>query len=279
MKKNNLSKIDLLVYFIIKINNDDIFALASQLAYYLMLTFFPLIIFIMSIVSFMNFDSVAVINGLQTILPKSVIELTETIIVQVFEYQNTGILGGSFLAIIWAASAGFRGLSKAVDKAYGLTDNRNVITRTIVSLIGTILLGLAIIGSLAILVFGNVISKHLLKQFNLPSSLNIIWNTLRYGAIIVILIFIFAAIYKFLPSKKVKWREAIVGAIISAVGWVSVSMIFSFYINNFNNYSKIYGSLATVFILMIWLFLSSIILIFGVEVNSAISNKNKLIEK
>ena len=102
-----------------------------------------------------------------------------------------------------------------------------------------------------------------------------IWNLFRYGLILIVLIFILAIIYKFAPSKKIKWKEAFPGAIITTFGWLIISVAFSFYINNFSNYSKIYGSLAAVFILMIWLFLISIIFLFGLEFNSVLSITKK----
>ena len=95
-----------------------------------------------------------------------------------------------------------------------------------------------------------------------------IWNILRYGVILFILTFIFAFIYKYAPSKKIRWRDVLPGAIFATIGWVVVSIGFSFYINNYSNYSRFYGSLAAVFVLMIWLFLTSLIFMFGVEINS-----------
>jgi membrane protein len=81
------------------------------------------------------------------------------------------------------------------------------------------------------------------------------------------MIFIFVIIYIFAPAKKLKWKEVIPGAIFSTLGWVLVSFGFSFYIDNFSNYSRLYGSLGAVFILMTWLFIISIIFILGVEIN------------
>ena len=84
------------------------------------------------------------------------------------------------------------------------------------------------------------------------------------------MIFLFALIYMFAPAKRLKLKEVIPGAIFSTVGWIAVSFGFSFYINNFSNYSRFYGSLGAVFILMTWLFLVSIIFILGVEINCVI---------
>lgn len=93
---------------------------------------------------------------------------------------------------------------------------------------------------------------------------------LRYILVIFMMILIFASIYRYTPSKRLKWKEVFPGAIACTVGWLVVSLGFSFYINNFSNYSKIYGGLGAVIILITWLYLTSIILITGGEINSII---------
>ena len=91
------------------------------------------------------------------------------------------------------------------------------------------------------------------------------------------MILIFAVMYRYTPSIRLTWREVFPGAVVCTVGWLIVSLIFSFYINNFSNYSKIYGSLGAIIILITWLYITSIILILGGEVNSVmVIRKNNL---
>jgi len=273
MKNIKSSKMDLLVRLIVKVKKDDIFALASQLAYYLMLAFFPFLIFVITLIGFINFNESAVLDGLSRFLPTSVFELTESIIIEIIGSQNTGLLGLSILVTIWSASSGFRAVIKGINKAYHIQEERNYIRRTIISFFGTITLAVAVLSALALLVFGNIIGKTLISILPFPEITVIIWNVLRNGVGIIVLILVFATIYRYAPAKKIRWKEVLPGAIVSALGWVVTSMAFSFYINNYNNYSRVYGSLAAVFILMIWLFLTSMIFIFGVEVNSVLAKK------
>jgi membrane protein len=263
---NNIkkSKMDLLIHLIVKVRRDDIFALASQLAYYLVLSFFPFLIFLLTLVGFINLNSKEVLEGLRTILPISVMELTEATILEVLGSQNTGLLGVSIILAVWTASSGFRAVIKGINKAYNIHEERTYIRRAMVSFISTIALALTVLIALASLVFGKVIGNYLIEMLPFKEAIGLIWNVLRYGVIIFILIFVFATIYRYTPSKKLKWKEVLPGAIFSTIGWLLISIIFSFYINNYNNYSRFYGSLAAVFILMIWLFLSSIIFMFGV---------------
>ena len=104
-----------------------------------------------------------------------------------------------------------------------------------------------------------------------------IWNLLRYVIVVAMMVIIFAVMYKYTPCKKIGWKEAFPGAVVSTIGWIIVSIGFSFYINNFSNYSKLYGGLGAVIILMTWLYITSIIFIIGGEINSVIViRKNNL---
>lgn len=278
MKDIKTSKINLFIQLIVKIKKDDIFALGAELAYYLVLSFLPFLIFLITLIGFANLDKLAILEALHRMVPTSVYDLTQNIINEVVGNQNTGLLGVSIVITIWTASSGFRAVIKGVNKAYDVEEKRSYIKRAIISFFSIIALALAILSTLIIMVFGNVIGEYLLKLIPYNKVITAVWNMLRSGLVIIAVVFVIAAIYRYAPSKKVKWRDVIPGSIICTLGWICISTIFSFYINNYSNYSRVYGSLAAVFILMIWLYLVSMILIFGVEVNSVLS-KNKEIKK
>ena len=266
-----------IIYFIVKIKEDDIFALGAQLAYYLILSFFPFLIFLMTIIGFSKLDSMQIIEGLSAILPSSVFELTSTIIVEVVENQYTGLLGVSIVLSMWAASSAFRAVTKGINKAYNLKENRSFIKRAIIALICTFALAFTIVVALVLLVFGNLIGDLLISYIPYNALIGKLWNLIRYIMVLTIMICIFAGIYRYTPAKRISWREAFPGAIVSTIGWLIVSLGFSFYINNFSNYSRLYGSLGAVFVLMTWLYISSIILILGGEINSVlVIRKNNL---
>lgn len=264
-----------LIYLIVKIKEDDVFALASQLAYYLVLSFFPFMLFLMTLIGFSRFNSVQILAQLSIMFPKSILELTRTTIEEVFDNQHTGLLGISILLTVWTASSAFKAIIKSVNKAYNFKENRSFIKLSIISMFGILSLAITIMLSLILLVFGNVIGEYIqsIYQFYIIS---VFWNVLRYFLILVIMIFIFIGIYTFAPAKKLIWKEVIPGAIFSTLGWGIVSFGFSFYIDNFNNYARLYGSLGAVFILMTWLFLISIIFILGVEINWVTAENKKM---
>jgi len=271
------NKLNLLTHLIAKIEKDDVFALASQLAYYLILSFFPFMLFLMTLVGFSDLSSGEILDGLSLILPKKILELTQSTIKEVSDNQYTGLLGLSIVLMIWTASSAFKAIIKSVNKAYNFEEDRSFIKLSIISMLGILALALIIILALTMLVFGNIIGEYIKNTDGFYEIIFILWNIFRYAFIFFIMIFIFATIYRLAPAKKLTWKEVIIGAIFSTLGWILVSFGFSFYIDNFNNYSRFYGSLGAVFILMTWLFLISMIIILGVEINFVTAEiKNKI---
>lgn len=264
------STLDFIVYFIVKVRNDDIFALASQLAYYLVLSFFPFLIFLMTVVGASSLDSMEILDGLSNILPSTVFDLVASIVTEVVNNQYTGLLGVSIVLSIWAASSGFRAVIKGVNKAHDIKETRSFIKRSIIAMIFTFVLALIILLTLAMLVFGDLIGAYLLAILPFYKAVKMIWNILRYSIIVSMMIVTFAAIYRFTPAQKIKWKQVLPGAMVSTIGWIVASLGFAFYVNNFANYSRLYGSLGAVFILMTWIYITSMILIVGAEINSVL---------
>lgn len=274
--KNLKHKINLLMGLIEKVKKDDVFALASQLAYYLMLSFFPFMLFLMTLAGLSSLSSNDVLNQLRVMLPKSILDLTQSTIEEVFDNEYTGLLGISILLMIWTSSSAFKAIINSVNKAYDFKENRSFIKLSIISMAGILALALTMILSLIILVFGNIISDYVESFHSIYKVALVTWSIFRYTFIFIIMISIFVGIYRFAPAQKLILKEVIPGSIFSTIGWIIVSLGFSFYVDNFGNYSRFYGSLGAVFILMTWLFLISMIFILGIEINFVINqNKNK----
>lgn len=269
------STLDFIVYFIVKVKNDDIFALASQLAYYLILSFFPFLIFLMTVVGASALDAKDILDGLSTILPSSVFDLVESIISEMVSNQYRGLLGASIVISTWTASSGFRAVIKGVNKAHNIKETRSYIKRSFIAIIFTFVLAIIIMLTLAMLVFGDLIGAYILSIVPFYKAIKLLWNVLRYAIIVSVMIGIFAVLYRYTPAKKIKWRQVLPGAITSTIGWILASLGFAFYVNNFSNYSRIYGSLGAVFILMTWLYITSMILILGAEINSVLILRKK----
>ncbi|RXI39766.1 YihY/virulence factor BrkB family protein [Clostridium tetani] len=254
-----------------KIIEDEVPALASQLSYSLLLSFFPFLIFLMTLLGFSSIDNEYVLLELKTMLPDSAYELVYNTVIEILGTRDSNLLSFSIIFTVWTSSTGFRAVIKGINKAYDEKEKRSLPKVFLISILSTLSLGFLIILTVLFLVFGQLIGLYLVQKLKMGSLFYLTWNIIRYIIILSSLVVIFALMYKFIPSRKLKWKEVMPGAIFATVGWLLSSFIFSYYVNNFANYSRIYGSIGAVIILMVWLYLTSIIIILGGELNAFIS--------
>ena len=265
-----------LVMFIKKIGDDDIFALGAQLAYYMVLSFIPFLMFLMTLVGFSHLNSDAVLNLLSNVMPTEAFNLIQSTVIEIVDREQTGLLWISIALAIWVSSSGFKAVIKGLNKAYGVKETRSYIKLKLISMIYTILLALIVIATLFLFVFGDVIGDFFMKVLEHPEFIYYIWNILRYVVVILIMILFFMFLYNATPCVRLGGLEVIPGAVITTLGWISISYIFAYYVNNFSNYSRLYGSLGAVFMFMTWMFITSMILILGGEINAVLAEKNRL---
>lgn len=262
-----------------RINEHDITATAGFLAYNLMLAFIPFLMFLFTLIGFSNLNKQDALNWLSYILPESSFQLIESTVVEIIKRQGSGMVWITIALAIWAASNGFGAVMRGLNRAYGVREKRGYISRTIRAVISTIVLAVVIILTMLLLVFGDIIKSQIVSNVSLSGLIISIWDVIRYFLLIVILILFFAVLYHFTPAKRLGWIQVLPGAILTTLGWIIVSSGFAFYVNNFSNYSRLYGSLGAMFILMTWLYLTAFILLLGGEVNALLSEIDSEDEK
>ncbi|MFL0194457.1 YihY/virulence factor BrkB family protein [Clostridium sp. WILCCON 0269] len=272
MEKKAFNRFRTLVFRFIE---DDVLALASQLAYSLIFSFFPFLIFIISVIGYSDITSNDMLASLSYIFPANVLELIKSTVIRITNTKDTKLLCISLIFTIWSSSGGFHSVIKGLNKAYNKKENRSVFKIYVISILCTLGITVIIVITILLLVFGQIIGSFLALNLGLFKEFNFIWNIFRYLIILFSTIFIFAAVYRYTPSLKLRWKEVIPGAFFSTIGIVIVSIGFAFYVNNFANYSVIYGSIGVAIVLMTWLFILSVITILGGELNSVLSGYGK----
>lgn len=267
---------DYILKMILRYKQHNISALASQLAYDMLLSFFPFLIFLLSLMGHSSIDYNEVLRILKTIMPNQAFTLVQNTVVQVLQTKNSELLSFSLIFTLYAASRGFRAIIYGLNRAYEEKEKRNYFHIIIISIIFMMGLIFVIIFLLGFLVFGEMISNFLRNWIGSKLILFDYIHWLRYPFALLSMIFIFAAMYHFIPSKKISWKESIPGSIFTTIGWIVASLAFSYYVNNFSNYSKLYGSIGVVIVLMLWLYITSIIILLGGELNAMLSHDKEL---
>ncbi|MFZ0369680.1 MAG: YihY/virulence factor BrkB family protein [Halobacillus sp.] len=246
---------------------DNIPILGAAQAYYYLLAIVPMIILLLSILPYMNIEAETAINALGKVIPSDTAEVFRENIISIVEQPKGGLLTIGILGTLWSASNGVNAFIQSANQAYNVDETRSFIKVRLLSIVLTLGMILAIVVALVLPVFGDVLINFMNNTFNLPSETVIIFQLLRWVISVLVIGAILMALYHFAPNKNIPFKHILPGAIITAALWQIISLAFSFYVSNFANYSATYGSLGGIIILMLWFFLTGIILMVGAEIN------------
>ncbi|MFJ7916847.1 MULTISPECIES: YihY/virulence factor BrkB family protein [Lysinibacillus] len=259
---------------LLRLRRAEISALAAQLAYFFLLSFFPLLIFLVTLLPYLNLKSTQVYSFLVNIMPDEVYRLIESTLDEILTSRNSSLLSVGVLGTIWSASKGINALIRALNKAYDTETRASLLDRGL-SLVFTLVFVVVIAVVLLLPVFGQQVGHFLFSIVGIEEQFEIIWHRTRWSIPPLLIFIVLMGIYRFIPNTipRLKLRGVWPGALFSTISWVAVTYAFSFYINNFANYSATYGSIGGVIILMLWLYFTGIILIFGGILNATMQKK------
>lgn len=261
---------------LIRIKKIDVTGLASQLAFFFLLSLFPLLIFLITLLPFLNIDDAQIFLYIREYAPASVAMLIEDTLAEILANRNGSLLSVGALATIWSASKGMNALTKALNRSYYTAETRSFIVTRALSLVFTVLLIVVLLIALILPVFGQQIGILAFSYFGLEQGFLTIWQSLRWGIPPVLIFLVFVTVYWLVPNVKLRWKSVIPGAAFATIGWILTSLVFSFYVGNFGNFSSTYGSIGAIIVLMMWLYFSGIILMLGGQLNAVMLERETI---
>lgn len=253
----------------------EVLGLSAQLAYFFLLSLFPFLMFIVTLIGYLPFDDRMVIAVLAEYLPEDVVFMIDENLKEIMNNRSGGLLSISIIGTLWSASNGFNAITRSFNKAYGVKPARNFILNRIIAIGLMFSMVAAIIIALLFPVFGRLIGEYVLVNVPLPETIVDMWDVLRWVSSSVMFFVVFFVLYKLAPNKKMKENHVLYGTIFATVGWQLTSYGFSYYVETLGNYSLTYGSLGTVIVLMIWFYLSGIIITTGGVINAHFSERRQ----
>jgi membrane protein len=192
---------------------------------------------------------------------------------EVSEASSGGKLSFGLLAALWAASNGMTAITESLNTAYDIDESRPWWKQRLVAIGLTLALSILIIGSLILVVAGGHIAEGVANAYGFGSAFATAWKIIQWPVVLAIMVLAFALIYYFAPDfRDQAWQWLTPGAAIGVALWVLVSLAFRIYLQFFDSYSKTYGSLGAVIVLMLWLYFTGAAVLIGGEINSEIEN-------
>ncbi len=253
---------------------DDALGLAAQLAYYLILALFPFILMLVSLMGLVGNPELAstVLGYFERVMPEQVYRLIETYTEDIISGQEgrPGLLSFGVLFTIWSASGAFAALINALNRAYDVQETRPFWKVRGIAILMTLGLSVLVLVGVLLMVFGPSIGAGLAEIFGLGDEFEFAWNIARWPVAFLFLVAVVALVYYFGPDAGQPFRWITPGGLVGVLLWVIASVAFSVYVNNFGSYNATYGSIGAVIVLLLYLYISSLTILFGATLNATL---------
>jgi membrane protein len=261
-------------FFFREVGKDTLVNKASSLAYNFMLAIFPGIIFLFTLIPYIpksiGFQE-QLMSLLALVLPNNAFLAFEATINDIVNIQNGSLLSIGFFLSLFFATNGVHNLMMAFNKSSLIVETRTLLKRRLVALILTVVLVISMILFIGAMALGKITIIYLKDEMNYEGNLTIYVIQFTQWALLGFLYFINVSIlYRYGPAHAKKWKFFSAGSWLATILAFLTIWGFSFYINNFSAYNKLYGSIGTLMVIMIWLYLNSLILLIGFELNASV---------
>lgn len=261
------------IFFAHELQKDKIGPRAAAISFNFLMALFPTLIFIFSLIPIIPVHGLQenIFSLLQSILPNDAFQLARETIEDTISKKRVDLLSIGFLLMIIFTTNGMNAVLKTFSKINPAFKQRNFIREYGVAFLLTIVLAVFFLISMALIIFGQDLIKLLLDELNIISGVTL-WILIVVKWILIIMLYFLGVsiIYYIGPALKTKWKFVSIGGTVATILSLLASFGFAFYVNNFGQYNKFYGSLGTFIIIMSWLWINSMVLLLGFELNNSI---------
>ncbi len=257
--------------------NYPVSAFSASAAFFFIISAFPLAMLLITLLGYIpGLEQQMLQSEFLSVMPPFLQEVARNLFDEIYERQTITLISVTAITALWAASRGFVSLIRGMNLVNGIQEKRNYFVVRGMAILCTFGLMLAIICSLILAVFGQKIAHLLSLVFPALETSAFLVGAFRFGVLFVLLTALFLGLYLLVPSRRSTLRAELPGAVLSALGWILFSWLYSFYLAHANSY--IYGSLTSAVFIMLWLYACIYILFLGAELNCAIVLKNNPIQ-
>jgi membrane protein len=252
---------------------DEMSTYASALAYQMLFSLFPFILFLIALVGFLHLPDFFSWLRLQAglVLPPQALEQVNPVIDQL-QQSKGGLLSFGIGIALWTASAGVRLMMSAMNAAYDVVEGRPIWKRFPLSVLYTVGIAGMLLVAAALMVLGPQVMDWLAGQIGMEDFIVILWKVARWPVVVFLMMVAVAVIYYVMPDVKQKFRFITPGSVLAVVVWIIASLGFGYYVNTFGNYNAMYGSIGAIIVLLLYFYISAAVLLLGAEMNAVIDH-------
>jgi membrane protein len=253
---------------------DGGFDLGAQQAYYFFFALFPALLTLLSIASFFPVANLIdeIVRTLGRLVPPEVLKIIADQIASISNSGQGGILTFGFFLTLWSSSGALVSVITTLNTAYDITEGRPWWKVRLTAIGLTVGMALFILVALALVLVGPTLAEHLAESLRLGTAFKWTWWILQWPVVLMLVATGIGLVYYFAPDAEQDWAWITPGSIVATLLWVVVSLAFKLYISYFGSYNETYGAIGAVIMLMTWLYLTSLAIIFGAEMNAEIEH-------
>ena len=273
-----MGMVEMIRGFLKRLNKDHVGAYAAQSAYFILLSFIPFVLLLVTLVKYTPLTQEIVTTALIRMVPEEFSSFIRVIVNEVFG-KSAAFVPVSAIIALWSAGKGVNALSKGLNCIYQVEETRGYVINRLRSAVYTLFFVVAVAVTLLLLVFGNQIQMGIAERFPVIAKVTSVIVGMRTLITLVLLCLVFLMIYKFVPNRRATLKSQIPGAMVSSVAWSLFSLAFSIYIDLTPGTVNMYGSLTTLVLIMLWLYFCMWILLIGAEINSYFEDRLRRLEE
>jgi membrane protein len=249
--------------------DEHLFVFAAGLSYYFVLSLFPLLVLMASLLAFVPIPHLfeGLLRLMSSLVPGNGMSLVRSIVSDVSSHKHTHVLTLGLVFTIWTASSGFSAIIDGLDLVYRVRETRPVWKTRPIALGLTLLAGSLLLGAVVLMIEGTHFGTWLTSRFNLNPAILAAWRYLRWGIAIAFAVLAIELLYHFGPNVKQRFRDSLPGAIVAVMSWIGLSYLLGSYFRHFESLENTYGPLGAAIGLYVWFYLSGFAILLGGEIN------------
>ena len=244
---------------------------AAYAGYFIVLAAFPALLVILNVLRYTGIQVENLIELMRDVIPQALMDMAEELVYSTYLNSSGTVLGLSALTALWSASRGIYGILRGLNAVYDVGENRGYFYTRGISVVYTFLFVLVLLLTLVLHVFGNTLLNWLTMVDNGVVIFLMDLIDLRFFLLLIVQSLIFTLMFMVLPNERHHFLDSLPGGILASIGWMVFSDLFSMYVENFNSYANIYGSVYAVALSLLWLYCCLSILFYGGALNHYLS--------
>lgn len=252
-----------------EIVEDSCFGLSAQLAYYFFLSVFPALLVVVALTSFFPpnlLDEILTWFGAFT--PPDVMQIVRTQVELITKGGHTGLLTFGALGALWSSSSAMNAIIDTLNRAYGIKEARPWWKVQLRAILLTVIMSVFVLVAFTLVVAGPEIAETIAARHGLGAAFGWAWKILQWPIVFLLISEGFAFVYYLAPDVEQRWPWILPGAHFATALWLLISLGFRFYVTHFGQYNQMYGAIGGVIVMLLWFYLSGLVLLVGAEFNA-----------